>query len=579
MQPADSITTASWRCITELVPLEIPGQCHGVRPPGAGGGKSWTDLPAAWLTTTSRAGYTASAGGAGRSVVDYSILLQQGKTTTDQLLQHSAPVSSSACFHQQPAEMMQQRQANNNLVRGFATGPSDMMLMSNRSENSSTDTLAAMLASCTPAGALQASRSSGSLEDAVMGCGSGGGGGQKRPSSFYPPPPPTTSTTFDASLLLDAAGMDAADDGGDEYCGLHNAEKKRRLTFDQVRSLERNFELENKLEPERKMQLAKELGLQPRQVAVWFQNRRARWKTKQLERDYEILTQDYNRLKSELESVRDEKQELQAKVKWLTEKSTTQPEEESAAGCQAAPIGSYVQQQQSSSKLVETTATTLNHQPGATSNESPSEQLTLPEKPSGAVVEAHVFSRSSSCRDMVDDQPTRLTAFINPVSSSAEVMPSSSAATRTRKRKDGSPSSAYSTSSEILDADSPRTIDSGLNSHTIMSSTVTSSTVAASSACPGQMYVDTAAATTTTIVNVPSNSCLNVDLVMGQDLVCSRTFSDPQTYNQRSTTSAVKLEGAINGAAMVFQPADQDSCNYLLPQVDEHGALPWWDWA
>ncbi len=274
-------------------------------------------------------------------------------------------------------------------------------------------------------------------------------------------------------------------------------------------------------------------------------------------------------------------------VKWLTEKSTTQPEEESAAGCQAAPIGSYVQQQQSSSKLVETTATTLNHQPGATSNDSPSEQLTLPpseqltlpEKPSGAVVEAHVFSRSSSCRDMVDDQPTRLTAFINPVSSSAEVMPSSSAATRTRKRKDGSPSSAYSTSSEILDADSPRTIDSGLNSHTIMSSTVTSSTVAASSACPGQMYVDTAAATTTTIVNVPSNSCLNVDLVMGQDLVCSRTFSDPQTYNQRSTTSAVKLEGAINGAAMVFQPADQDSCNYLLPQVDEHGALPWWDWA
>ncbi len=262
-------------------------------------------------------------------------------------------------------------------------------------------------------------------------------------------------------------------------------------------------------------------------------------------------------------------------VKWLTEKSTTQLEEESAAGCQAAPIGSYVQQQQSSSKLVETTATTLNHQPGATSNESLSHQLTLPEKPSGVVVEAHVFSRSSSCKDMVDDQRTRLTTFTNPVSSSAEVMPSSSAATRTRKRKDGSPSSAYSTSSEILDADSPRTIDSGLNSHTI-----TSSTVAVSSACPGQIYVDTAATTTTTtIVNVPSNSCLNVDVVMGQDLVCSRGFSDPQTYNQRSTTSAVKLEGAIDGAAMVFQPADQDSCNYLLPQVDEHGALPWWDWA
>ncbi|KAH6760135.1 hypothetical protein C2S52_009421 [Perilla frutescens var. hirtella] len=68
----------------------------------------------------------------------------------------------------------------------------------------------------------------------------------------------------------------------------HISEKKRRLSVDQVKALEKNFEVENKLEPERKVKLAQELGLQPRQVAVWFQNRRARWKTKQLERDYGI---------------------------------------------------------------------------------------------------------------------------------------------------------------------------------------------------------------------------------------------------------------------------------------------------
>jgi homeobox-leucine zipper protein len=90
--------------------------------------------------------------------------------------------------------------------------------------------------------------------------------------------------------------------------------KKRRLTFEQVRSLETNFDLDNKLEPERKMQLAMELGLQPRQVAVWFQNRRARWKTKQLERDYEVLSLDYSRLKAQFEAIVQEKESLKTEV-------------------------------------------------------------------------------------------------------------------------------------------------------------------------------------------------------------------------------------------------------------------------
>lgn len=68
------------------------------------------------------------------------------------------------------------------------------------------------------------------------------------------------------------------------------------MVIKKVHLLERSFEAENKLEPEKKSELAKKLGLQPRQVAVWFQNRRARWKTKQLERDYERLKASYDAL-------------------------------------------------------------------------------------------------------------------------------------------------------------------------------------------------------------------------------------------------------------------------------------------
>ena len=105
---------------------------------------------------------------------------------------------------------------------------------------------------------------------------------------------------------------DNGDDDLDEY--FHQPEKKRRLTVDQVQFLERSFEVENKLEPERKIQLAKDLGLQPRQVAIWFQNRRARWKTKQLEKDYEVLQSSYNGLKADYDNLFKEKEKLKAEV-------------------------------------------------------------------------------------------------------------------------------------------------------------------------------------------------------------------------------------------------------------------------
>ncbi|KAL6325208.1 hypothetical protein AAG906_023053 [Vitis piasezkii] len=114
------------------------------------------------------------------------------------------------------------------------------------------------------------------------------------------------------------SGVDGCEEvhGDDDFSddGSQAGEKKRRLNLEQVKTLEKNFELGNKLEPERKMQLARTLGLQPRQIAIWFQNRRARWKTKQLEKDYDLLKRQFEAVKADNDALQAQNKKLHAEL-------------------------------------------------------------------------------------------------------------------------------------------------------------------------------------------------------------------------------------------------------------------------
>lgn len=313
------------------------------------------------------------------------------------------------------------------------------------------DSFAAMIGPCSPHVDLQAlRRSGGGLGDD----GQSQGGGQKR--RYF--------ASYDAPKMED--GPEDADEGTEDGTGNGSQlEKKRRLTIEQVRSLEKNFEAENKLEPERKMRLAKELGLRPRQVAIWFQNRRARWKTKQLERDYETLESDYKRLKADYEQVLSEKNHLKAEFSFeqLQRKSRDVP----------------------ASKQDD--------------NNLGLESIQTPERD----------------RHVSDSDARQLNSRSSPTVDISRV-------------KDEISGSTDGNSSDIVDADSPRTTNSSRKS-----------------------------------------------VIQSSDFPPESLMGHPQlldTYPEEKIRldTAVKLEDNFH---------EDQSCNYLLLHLDQQsGVLPWWDW-
>ncbi|KAL8191528.1 hypothetical protein R6Q57_028259 [Mikania cordata] len=83
--------------------------------------------------------------------------------------------------------------------------------------------------------------------------------------------------------------------------------KKLKLSGEQITLLEDSFKIHSTLNTAQKQELAKKLHLLPRQIEVWFQNRRARTKLKQIEQECVFLkkrcatlSEENYRLKKEL---------------------------------------------------------------------------------------------------------------------------------------------------------------------------------------------------------------------------------------------------------------------------------------
>uniref|UniRef100_A0A803M4Q4 Homeobox domain-containing protein n=2 Tax=Chenopodium quinoa TaxID=63459 RepID=A0A803M4Q4_CHEQI len=98
--------------------------------------------------------------------------------------------------------------------------------------------------------------------------------------------------------------------GGSESSG--GERKKLRLCKEQILVLEQAFSEHTTLNTKQKVALATEVNLRPRQVEVWFQNRRARTKFKQTESDCEQLKKYCETLTEENKRLQNEVQELRA---------------------------------------------------------------------------------------------------------------------------------------------------------------------------------------------------------------------------------------------------------------------------
>ncbi|KAL7161611.1 hypothetical protein ACSBR2_042141 [Camellia fascicularis] len=178
------------------------------------------------------------------------------------------------------------------------------------------------------------------------------------------------SMSFSAIEVCDHETNGVEDDLSDD--GSQAGEKKRRLNLEQVKTLEKNFE-------------------------------RARWKTKQLETDYDVLKRQFDAIKADNDALQSQNQKLQAEIIALKNREPTESinlnKETEGSSCNRSENSSEIKLDISTRTPPAMDSPSSNHHHGhpiiPTSSSRPLFPPSIITRPTSAAV-AHLFPNSSS---------------------------------------------------------------------------------------------------------------------------------------------------------------------------------------
>ncbi|XVF86637.1 hypothetical protein PTKIN_Ptkin18bG0058500 [Pterospermum kingtungense] len=140
------------------------------------------------------------------------------------------------------------------------------------------------------------------VEEGDEGSGGGGGGSSKREDTVE-------ISSENSGPARSRSEDDLLDHDDDEDDGDKTKKKKRkkyhRHTAEQIREMEALFKESPHPDEKQRQQLSKQLGLAPRQVKFWFQNRRTQIKAIQERHENSLLKQEMEKLRDENKAMRE----------------------------------------------------------------------------------------------------------------------------------------------------------------------------------------------------------------------------------------------------------------------------------